>query len=135
MSGFRYTADQEIRFADLDAYGHVNNALYFTYLENVRVKVFEEHFGRFLESDLMFLVARAECDYRQPISLYDRLQITIEAPLVKHSSFEFHYRLHDAEERTFATARTLMVCFDPRSSKPVAMPGRIRDFFRGAESP
>lgn len=134
MTVFSYTISQEIRFADLDAYGHVNNALYFTYLENARVRLFEEHFGHFLDNELLFVVARAECDYHKPIGLHDRLQITLETSLVKHSSFEFHYRLHDGGGQIFATARTLMVCFDPRSGKPVVLPDQIREFFRSTAS-
>ncbi|MFO7812351.1 MAG: thioesterase family protein, partial [Pelovirga sp.] len=58
---FTYTTSIDIRFADLDAYGHVNNAIFFTYLEHARVKMFQEYFGAFLDSSLLFLVVRAEC--------------------------------------------------------------------------
>lgn len=129
MTQFEYTTPIEIRFIDLDAYGHVNNALYFTYLETARVKLFQERFGGFLESGLMFLVVRAECDFRLPIELNDPLQITIYVDHVKFTSFDFSYQLHDGCGRVFAEAKTVMVCYDPKIKKPVAIPTEIKGVF------
>lgn len=129
VTQFKYTTPIEIRFIDLDAYGHVNNALYFTYLETARVKLFQERFGGFLESGLMFLVVRAECDFRQPIELNDPLQISIYADQVKFTSFDFSYRLHDGAGKVFAEAKTVMVCYDPKIKKPVAIPTGLKAVF------
>lgn len=126
---FAYTTDIEIRFADLDAYGHVNNAVFFTYLEHARVKLFQEYFGAFLDSSLLFLVVRAECDYRLPITLKDRLLITLTVEQLRHTSFTFLYRLHDGHERVYATARTVMVGYDPHLKRPAALPAEIRATF------
>ena len=128
---WEYTVPIEIRFADLDAYGHVNNALYLTYLETARIRLFREQFGEFLENRLMFLVVRAECDYRRPIRLQDTLHVTISAEQVKRSSFIFCYRLHDAAGTTFAEAKTCMACYDPDREKPTALPAPMRNFFLG----
>jgi len=129
VTQFEYTTPIEIRFIDLDAYGHVNNALYFTYMETARVKLFQERFGGFLESGLMFLVVRAECDFRQPIELNDPLQISIYVDQVKFTSFDFSYRLHDGTGKVFAEAKTVMVCYDPKIKKPVAIPPEIKAVF------
>lgn len=129
LKTFNFTTDIEIRFADIDAYGHVNNAIFFTYLETARIKLFQQFFGGFLDTSLTFLVVRAECDYRLPVKLNDRLQITIVIEQLRHSSFTFGYRLHNGEGKDYATARTVMVCFDPVASRPVAIPAEIRALF------
>lgn len=126
---FQFSTVIDIRFADLDAYGHVNNAIYFTYLEHARVKMFQEYFGAFLDSSLLFLVVRAECDYRLPITLNDSLQITLKVEQLRHSSFTFTYLLHDGGGREFATARTVMVGYDPQTKKPAALPVKMRETF------
>ena len=126
---FDYTTLIDIRFADLDAYGHVNNAVFFTYLEHARVKMFQEYFGAFLDSSLLFLVVRAECDYKAPVTLKDRLLITLTVDQLRRTSFTFHYRLHDGSGREFATAKTVMVAYDPQAKKPVALPARIHATF------
>ena len=129
MENFQFNTPIEIRFADLDAYGHVNNALFFTFLETARVKLFQQHFGAFLGSELMFLVVRAECDYRLPIELTDQLQVAISIDQVRHSSFNFGYRMHNGAGKTFAEAKTVMVCYDPKIKKPVAIPPEIKTVF------
>lgn len=129
MSEFEFTTPIEIRFSDLDAYGHVNNALFFTYLETARIKLFQKNFGAFLDSKLMFLVVRAECDYRLPIELNDPLQISVSTDQVRRSSFDFSYRMHNGSGKVFAEAKTVMVCYDPKSKKPVAIPPEIKAVF------
>ncbi|MBN1957670.1 MAG: acyl-CoA thioesterase [Desulfuromonadales bacterium] len=129
MSVFEFTTPIEVRFADLDAYGHVNNALFFTFLETARIKLFQQHFGAFLDTPLMFLVVRAECDYRLPIELNDPLLVTVAVDQVRHSSFDFSYRLHDGGDKLFAEAKTVMVSYDPRIKKPVAIPAEIKKKF------
>ncbi len=129
MSDFKYTTTIEVRFSDLDAYGHVNNAVFFTYLETARIKLFQERFGDFLDGQLTFLVTHAECDYRLPIVLNDSLQVTVSVDQVKRSSFGFSYLIHDGNKKTFAEAKTVMVCFDPKKGKPVAIPAPIKTVF------
>lgn len=134
MTDFTFNTPIEIRFVDLDAYGHVNNALFFTYLETARIKLFQQHFGAFLGNELMFLVVRAECDYRLPIELNDPLQITISIDQVRHSSFDFSYKLHNGNGKIFAEAKTVMVTYDPRIKKPVAIPPEIKVVFLQKQS-
>ncbi len=131
MATFEFNTSIEIRFADLDAYGHVNNAVFFTYLETARIKLFQQRFGSFLESGLLFLVVRAECDYRLPIELDDSLQISISVDQIKRTSFNFSYRLHNGDGNLFAEAKTVMVSYDPKRKKPVSIPTQLKDILDG----
>jgi len=116
----------EIRFSDLDAYGHVNNAVFFTYLETARVKLFREGFAELMKTGLLFLVAEASCRYRLPLELDDRLLIDIETEDLGRTSFTFSYRLHNGEGKEFASARTVMVCYDARQRKTISLPDDFR---------
>ena len=129
MSVFNFETGIEIRFADLDAYGHVNNAVIFSYLESARVKMFQERFGDFLHCGVFFLVVRAECDYRTPIGLNDSLKIQVSLEQLGRSSFTLGYRLHDGGGRLFAEAKTVMVCFDPQRQQPTALPAEMEEAF------
>jgi acyl-CoA thioester hydrolase len=129
MAVQKFTTPIEIRFADLDAYGHVNNAVFFTYMETARIKLFQHYFGAFLDSDLMFLIVRAECNYLHPVEMNDPLLITIHINRVKHSSFDFSYQLHDGQGKIFAEAKTIMISYDPKLKKPVAIPEKIKTTF------
>lgn len=121
-----YSTAIELRFSDLDAYGHVNSAVYFTYLETARVKLFNDFFREVSRHGIFTLVARAECDFKIPIMLYDEVIVTLWLAKTGRSSFDLEYRLHDNREKTYATARTTMVCFDSVKNKTVPVPESIR---------
>ena len=120
-----YSTPIELRFSDLDTYGHVNSAVYFTYLETARVKLLKNFFTEGSQG-LVKLVAHAECDYKFPILLDDELVVTLWVSRVGRSSFDLEYRLHDGQEKTFATARTTMVCFDMEKKITVPVPESLR---------
>lgn len=124
-----FTTEIEVRFADLDAYGHVNNAVFFTYLETARTKLFLGPFREFLDGGLLFLVARAECDYRQPIELREKVTVTLHPTRVGRSSFELAYTLHDGSGTAYAEAKTVMVCFDRKLGRTVPVPDAFRTAF------
>jgi acyl-CoA thioester hydrolase len=120
------TTPIEVRFADLDAYGHVNNAVYFTYLETARVTLFREDFSDLIEEGLQFLVVEASCRYRKPIGLNDEVLVDISPVNPGRSSFTLDYRLHNGSGTLFAEARTVMVCFDTQKGKAVSLPDSLR---------
>lgn len=121
-----YATTIELRFADLDAYGHVNSAVYFTYLETARVKLFSDFFREVSAQGIFTVVARAACDFKIPILLYDQLVITVHVAKLGRASFDLEYRLHDGKEKTYATAVTTMVCFDSVNKVTVPLPASIR---------
>lgn len=121
-----FSTEIEQRFSDLDAYGHVNSALYFTYLETARVKLMADQFREATQNNIHFVVARAECDYRRPILLSQKVVVTVRVERVGSTSFTVAYVLHDGSDTVYATARTTMVCFDNRKGTTTAVPDSIR---------
>lgn len=121
-----YSTNIELRFSDLDAYGHVNSAVYFTYLETARVKLFSDFFRDVSAHGIYTVVAKAECNFKMPIMLYDEVIVTLWMAKTGRTSFDLEYRLHDGKEKTYATARTTMVCFDSVKQSTVAVPESIK---------
>lgn len=112
----------EVRFSDLDAYNHVNNAVFLTYLETARTKLFKDVFRDLSGQGIFLLLVRAECNYKRPIQLYDPVVITLWIAATGKSSFDIEYEIHDGQGQTFATARTVMVCFDDEKKQVVPLP-------------
>jgi acyl-CoA thioester hydrolase len=121
-----YSATIELRFSDLDGYGHVNSAVYFTYLETARVKLFREEFEELTRQGVYLVVARAECDFKIPILFTDSVEVTVQISRIGGASFDLEYKLHNGNNKTFANARTTMVCFDNNAGATVPMPASIR---------
>ncbi len=117
-----YTTEIQVRFSDTDAYGHVNNATFFTYMETARFHYLRDEFVGLMDRGVVFLVAKAECEYKSPINLADRVFITIDVERIGNSSFTLLYKMHDGNDKLFATGRTVLVAFDTGQGKPVKIP-------------
>jgi len=124
--GKTFTTTIELRFSDFDLYGHVNNVTYFTFLEMARLDMLKGAFKELADNDLYLLVAHAECDYAAPIQFDDRVIVSSTITRLGRSSFEVEYRLHNGNDLTYATARTVMVCFDNGKKCSTAVPECIR---------
>ncbi|MCX7894512.1 MAG: acyl-CoA thioesterase [Thermoanaerobaculum sp.] len=113
----------EVRFRDLDAMGHVNNAVVVTYLEVARTRFWLAHFNpAALAVDFPFVVARVVVDYRQPIHLQDPVEVEVRVSHVGRSSFTLAYRVW-AGGAVAAEAETVQVHYDyaQRQSKPLGI--------------
>jgi acyl-CoA thioester hydrolase len=106
-----YVLPHQVVFRDIDAYGHVNNATFFTYFEWVRTLLWFELAGFGGATDIGFIVARAECDYRQPVHL-EPIELCIRVGEVRNSSFETLYEIRKASGEVAAVGRVVVVLYD-----------------------
>lgn len=123
MSLFRASVDVQVRFRDTDAMGHVNNAVYLSYLELARMHHWTLLTGRRGYGGVDFILARAEIDFRSPTLPDEELSIRIRVCELRRSSFVFDYRLEEkASGRLVAEALTVQACYDyaKRKVKPLA---------------
>ncbi len=117
----------QVRFRDLDALGHVNNAVYLSYLEMARVAYVQSRFGLSHPRDFSFILARVEIDYKSPVTLGERLMVGIGVSHVGQRSFRFAYEIREASSgRLVAQAETVQVMYDYQAQKPIAIPDEIR---------
>jgi acyl-CoA thioester hydrolase len=117
----------EVRFRDCDPMGHVNNAVYFTYLEAARFAWWRHLLGANALKDHGFIVARAACDYRAPALPGDRLLVELRVAKVGRSSFTIAYELLNARTRALvAEAETVQVVLDYASGRPMLIPDDLR---------
>jgi len=121
-----FTTAINVRWADLDAYAHVNGTTYFTYMETARV-LFYESLGFDLQGPLRTFLARSECDYRIAIGSGDTVQVDVVVSRVGNTSLDLLYKLHDTKGQTYATGKTVMVMVDAETSQPVAVPERFHE--------
>jgi len=127
---FRYTLPIDVRFRDLDARNHVNNAVYFTYMEEARIQ-YVKQLGLLAEdeSDTGMIVAEATCTYKAPIVMGQNLLLRVCVSEIKNSSFIMLYSIDDAASgKVMAIGRTVQVCYDYANnrSKPVPPEWRTR---------
>jgi acyl-CoA thioester hydrolase len=116
----------EVRFRDCDAMGHVNNAVYLTYLEQARFAHWQRLTGA-TGIPRSFILARVECDYRAPATVGDRLVVRLRVAAVGNSSFTFEYEVVNGRTReVVATARTVQVMYDYAAGRPMPLAADVR---------
>jgi len=128
MPPFKFSTHIEVRFRDLDALGHVNNAVYLTYFEIARLHYWKKLFGNDAFHRHSFVVVRAECNYRSPAHSGEVLHVFAKVSEMKRSSFIFEYEIVEAQTgRIVADGSTVQACFDPREKRAKPIQDDLRD--------
>ena len=124
---FRFHVDIEVRFRDLDAMGHVNNAVFLTYVESARVGYWQKLSGRSSLEQMDIILARTEIDYRAPINLGETVEIGLRVAEIRRSSFAMEFvMLERATQRLAAEGRNVLVFYDYASGRSAELPARLR---------
>lgn len=117
MSAFPFVHREHVRFNDCDAMGHVNNAVYSTYLEESRVAML---------GDLQpFILARVEIDFRAELRSGDEVEIRSRCSHVGTKSFRLDHEIWSGD-RLAAEAKSVLVGYDYTAGRSVPLPDEIR---------
>lgn len=133
----KHKAKIQIRFADTDMLGHVNNANYLTYMELARMSYFNEVVADAVDwSKEGVILAKATIDYRRPIYLEDDLSVKLCIDHISSKSFNFSYQFivtQNGEEQVCSEGSTIMVCFDYQENKSIVMPDKWKERIKSYE--
>lgn len=131
-----YVVPYHVVFRDIDAFGHVNNAVYFTYFEIARTLLWQELTGSTSARDIGFVVARAECDFRHQLGM-EAIEIRVRIGEMRKTSFDFLSEVRKADDgRVAATGKVVVVMFDweKRAKVPISDSFRRKAESLGARS-
>jgi len=129
---FEFTTTVDVRYNDLDTYGHVNNAIYGTYVEEARVDYLETVLGGEIADitgegdETGMVVANLQLDFEQPIRLADEVTVGVRVPRLGEKSFPFEYEIR-SQGHVAATGETTMVAYDRGVGGSVLIPDSWRD--------
>lgn len=123
----RFSIRFTVRFRDVDVLGHVNNAVYFTYMEQARTEFWLHLFALKNLSQISFIVAHAECDYRVPAQFQDELEVGIRTSSIGNTSFVWDYEIKNVKTgQLMANGKTVQVYYDYSKQKGMPIPPEIR---------
>ena len=127
IASFKFSVVVEVRFRDLDALGHVNNAVYLTYFEIARTHYWTQLFGIGSYEEFGFLVVRTECNYRSPAHFGEKLRVATGITALKNSSFVFDYEVTEiGSGGLIADGKSVQVCFDSKEKRTTEIPAGLR---------
>ncbi len=130
----RYRAAVTMRWSDMDAFGHVNNVMFLTYLEEARVEMFAELAEGAPDSDGILsrgvVVANSSIDYLHPlVHRYEPVPIDVWVSRIGGASFHLGYEVHDEDGAVvYARARSVLVPYDFANRRPRRIEPRERAF-------
>ncbi|WP_201314449.1 thioesterase family protein [Dyella sp. EPa41] len=127
-----FVAPIGVRWRDLDAFNHVNNSNYLTYLEEARLQ-WLRHVPGWFDEQSMPVLAASEINYRRPIEWPAQLHVELTCERLGNSSITLAHRIVDAHDDTqlYSDGKVVMVWMNPATGKPVPLPQSIRDAAEG----
>jgi acyl-CoA thioester hydrolase len=117
MDGFPFVHRERVRFRDCDAMGHVNNAVFSTYLEEARIDV--------LGGLAPFILARVEIDFRSQLRAGEEIEIGSRCSRIGSKSFDLEHQIR-ADGRVVADAKSVLVAYDYETEASVPLTDAMR---------
>jgi acyl-CoA thioester hydrolase len=117
----------ELRWRDLDALNHVNNASFLTFFEEARLRWFATLTQPWTTAAASPVVAAIHINYRRQLGWPQSLVAELRCERIGRTSLTIAHRLVDAgdRERVFADGNTVLVWVEPDSGKAIALPDVI----------
>ncbi len=122
----------DVRFRDLDAMGHVNNAVFFTFFEEGRLAFFISASPGDKFPGFDFILAHISCDYLKPVTIDDRLTLQIRVGKIGGKSFTFDYAVCDRNDADvlYATGNSVQVCYNYEREETMTVSADLNTLLR-----
>lgn len=135
---YRHRTRLEVRFRDIDAFRHVNNAAFVTYLEQARIRYLIDTLHIEAFQDMPVILAAIDVDYRAPIAFEMGVVVDSRVDWVGRTSFSLSHRMTaglgaEADTRLVAEAQTVLVAYDYEAERPIPVPAEWRAAFEAYE--
>ena len=135
---FRHRTRIDVRFRDVDAFGHVNNAVFLSYVEQARIRYLAEALGRPITltdvAELPLILAHLAIDYRAPIFFGQQVEVTTRVDWIGRTSFAMAHRLTAGDDgHLVADVSSVLVSYDYSAARPMPVPDDWRQRLETAE--
>lgn len=132
LTSFHFKMDIAMRWSDMDELGHINNAVFFTYLEEGRTHYLTQAIEwNWREEGL--ILARAEMDFKKPLLYQDKATLYMRCTRLGNTSFDLEAVItneNDPENPVLiAQAKTVQVCYDYKNAEAIMIPDHLRKRF------
>jgi acyl-CoA thioester hydrolase len=127
-SKYNHKIIENVKFHEVDMLGVCNNAVYFNYFEDARIKYLQDlktnyNLKEILEGNSFFIMAHNECDYLEPAKLDDVLNVYTRIEFIKNTSFGFlHIVENSLTKKIIARGGGVLVHIDKTNHTPYQLP-------------
>ena len=140
MEGFKHSITEVVRFHEVDLLGVCNNAVYFNYFEDARIKYIQYikknyELKELLEGNSFFIMVHNNCDYLKSAHLDDELLIFTKVDFIKNTSFGFKHLVYKKNsDSVIAKGGGVVVHIDKSTQTPIPIPQEFYDAVNNFEN-
>lgn len=115
-----------LRWSDLDAFNHVNNARYLTFLEQARIEWFETVGEPWMTDEIGPVVATATLNFKRPVEYPANISVELFTERLGNTSVTIGHRIVAGDGTLHCDGHVVAVWVNRRSGKPVPLPAAVR---------
>jgi len=120
-----------MRFRDIDGMGHVNNAVYLSYIELARTQFYMHQANKRTLDEIDFILAHVEIDFESQAVWGDEVQVAVWPSKIGTSSFTLSYEVQEKRTaRILARAKSVLVSYDYEAKKPKPISEKFRELLQ-----
>ncbi|MFD1438545.1 acyl-CoA thioesterase [Acinetobacter sp. ANC 4282] len=126
LSDYPIIYEQSVAWGDMDAFGHVNNVMYYRYIESARICYMDEL--NIFQQDVYTVVASNQCKYIRPVFYPDQLKIGVRVEEMRNSALRMSYLLwSETQQMVVALSEAVIVCVNKENMNKTEIPAVIRE--------
>lgn len=116
---------QQVAWGDMDAFGHVNNVMYYRYIESARIEYLTQ--VEAFSHGLISVVSSSSCRFYRPVFFPDLLKIGVRVVELRNSGFRMSYVLYSNHQgQMVATGEAIVVMVNAETNEKAALPIELR---------
>jgi acyl-CoA thioester hydrolase len=118
-----------VRWRDLDAYNHVNNSTFLTYIEEARIAWFGTLGEAWRTPQAEPLVAAIQVNFKAPIIHPESLRVILRVAKIGNASLTIDHQIcsQNSEQKIYSDGHTVLVWVDPSVGRPTSLPMAVRN--------
>lgn len=128
MNDYNTIIEQSIRWGDIDSMGHVNNTLFFRYMESVRIEYFEKtlFWDSMKKTYIGPILASTSCRFKAPLDYPDRVSVGTKTIKIDDDRFTMKFSIISHKlKREVAEGEAIVVSYDYKNKKKVPLPAEV----------
>jgi len=122
-----HETELKVRFRDVDAMGHMNNAVYFSFMEQARTEYYMKITGKRRLDEFEMILASTTCNFRSAVSWGETVVVRVWPTRIGRSSFTLQYELRaKGDHRLVGDGESVQVAYDYEIGKSKPIPPSFR---------
>jgi acyl-CoA thioester hydrolase len=123
-----FKIDLDVRWGDMDAFNHVNNATYLRFIEEARVEWFRQLTDDWSNVECAPILAAVQNNYRKPIGWPERVTVELFCERLGNKSVQIAHRIYSSKDNAvlYADGHTVLVWMNYKSGETISLPAHVR---------